>query len=87
VPEPDARQGVRLRIDPASPRSLAQGTEIVVRDADDALDLLAGSYSSAVNWLQQALGELAPDRRNSERWCCSIWLLPTRRRTLSTPRR
>jgi hypothetical protein len=46
-----------------------------------------GSYSSAVNWLQQAVGELAPDRRNSERWCCSIWLLPTRRRTLSTPRR
>jgi hypothetical protein len=49
----------------------------VVWDADDALagllrcgrlaafaantDLLAGSYSSAVNWWQQALGELAPD--------------------------
>jgi hypothetical protein len=24
-------------------------------------DLLADSYSSAVNWLQQAVGELAPD--------------------------
>jgi hypothetical protein len=42
VPQPDTRRGVRVRIDPsARPRSLVQGSDVVVGDAEDLPHVLA----------------------------------------------